>query len=64
MLMTLEAQRVKKAIYGRRLTVNPLLSPWGTYLFQAHLRGGVGGGGAYLRGEGKTPFWIHLQSSE
>ena len=52
MLMTLEAQRVKKAIYGRRLTVNPLLSPWGTYLFQAHLREGVGEGGAYLRGEG------------
>ena len=33
MLVTLEALRVKKAIYSRRLTVNPLLSP------------GVGGGG-------------------
>ena len=32
MLVTLEALRVKKAIYSRRLTVNPLLSP------------GVGGG--------------------
>ena len=32
MLVTLEALRVKKAIYSRRLTVNPLLSPgvgWG-----------------------------------
>ena len=25
-------------------TVNPLLSPPGAYLFQAHLRGGEGGG--------------------
>ena len=36
MLVTLEALRVKKAIYSRRLTVNPLLSP------------GVGGGGGGL----------------
>ena len=38
------------------ITVNPLLSPPGAYLFQAHLRGGLKetsglfhmGGGAYL----------------
>ena len=36
MLVTLEALRVKKAIYSRRLTVNPLLSP------------GVEGGGGGL----------------
>ena len=36
MLVTLEALRVKKAIYSRRLTVNPLLSPR------------VGGGGGLI----------------
>ena len=34
------------------ITVNPLLSPPGAYLFQAHLRGGLNrdGGGLFDRG--------------
>ena len=44
MLVTLEALRVKKAIYSRRLTVNPLLSPrlGGGLIVSSPFEAGVG----------------------
>ena len=43
MLVALEALRVKKAIYSRRLTVNPLLSPGvGGLIISSPFEAGVG----------------------
>ena len=42
MLVTLEALRVKKAIYSRRLTVNPLLNPGVGLIISRPFEAGVG----------------------